>query len=74
MLSFDSFLVSGHGQIGTGEASKDEIHLSTPRAAVEGANIRKDGCVVKRSIGNTRRQDFAGRKFPLDVTNCSSAW
>jgi hypothetical protein len=74
VLADDSGPLSGDGVVGTREAANAQIHDSTPRDAVEAGNIRKDRCVVKRSIGHARRQDFAGRKLPFDEADRSSAW
>lgn len=70
----DSGLLAGDAEVGAGKSAFDEIHCATPRAAVEAGNIRKDRCRVKRSIGHARRQDFAGRKLDLNVTDVLRVW
>jgi len=74
VFSGDAGAFPGDGQVGARESAHNEIHCSTPRVAIEGGNVRKDGCWLSRSIGHARRQDLAGREFPLHVTECSNAW
>lgn len=57
-----------------GVSRKDEIHCSTPRAAVEGSQIRPHRRCSQVFLLHARRQDFAARGFDLHVADCSSVW
>jgi hypothetical protein len=53
---------------------KDEIHLSTPRCAVEGSQIREHRSLIQEPGFALLCQDFAGEGFPLHVADRSSIW
>ena len=50
----------------------DEIHDSTPRATVEGGDIRPDRRRMKLAVLRTRRQDRCGVGFVFHATDRSS--
>jgi len=56
------------------EARRDAIHDSTPRAAVEGFEIRPQRRCIQASRFHLARQDFAAEGFPLHHADCSSSW
>ena len=53
-------------------AASDAIHDSTPRAAVEGSQIRPHRRLIKGLLFHARCQDFDGVGFPLNVTDAAS--
>jgi hypothetical protein len=55
-----------------GEASNDEIHAATPRAAVEGAHVRPDRRVIQDPPLHARCQDRGCVGFPLHVADRAS--
>jgi hypothetical protein len=55
-------------------ARSDEIHDSTPRAAVEGSQIRPKRRCTQRSFLHARSQDFAGEGFDLNSADEASSW
>lgn len=55
-------------------ARSEAIHDSTPRAAVEGGEVRPDRSRVKGPVLHTRDQPRGGRDFPLQVADAASAW
>jgi hypothetical protein len=55
-------------------ARREEIHDSTPRAAVEGSQIRPDRRLIQVSRRHARTQDFAGIGFDLHSADEASAW
>lgn len=66
--------LAGHAERLAGVSANDASHLSTPRLAVEGVQIRPDRRVIQGTVRNTRCQDFAGSDFVFQVANCASAW
>lgn len=53
----------------TGETGSDEIHASTPAAAVEGEQVVPDRRRSQRAVCHTRDQPRGGKGFPLHVTD-----
>jgi hypothetical protein len=70
--SIDPLSLPGVADVLAGKAAKDEIHDSTPRAAIEGGDIRPDRCRMKLAVLRTRRQDRCGVGFVFHATDCSS--
>jgi hypothetical protein len=56
------------------ESANDSMNLSTPRAAVEGCEIRPNRRVIQGFLFHARSQDFAGEAFVLNAADCSSSW
>lgn len=54
-------------------AGSDEIHLAAPRAAVEGASVTPDRCVIQRLVCHPGHEGGRGVGFPLDKANSSIA-
>lgn len=52
----------------------EEIHDSTPRAAVEGSQIRPDRRFIQSCFRHARSQDFAGIGFDLHSADEASSW
>ena len=52
-------------------APSEDIHRSTPRAAVEGGNIVPDRCFIQGRVFHPRHEDGRSIGFPLDVTHSS---
>lgn len=53
-------------------AANDEIHKATPRAAVEGSQIRPNRRRVQLAFVHSRSQDFTGVGFDLDSDDRAS--
>jgi hypothetical protein len=53
-------------------AANDAIHDSTPRAAVEGSEVRPDRCRIQGFLFHASSQDRGGERFPLNVADCAS--
>jgi hypothetical protein len=51
------------------ESRSDEIHRSTPRPAVEGANVVPDRSVIQAAVLDSRRDDSCGELAPFDVAD-----
>ncbi|MDE0913914.1 MAG: hypothetical protein OSB57_01900 [Planctomycetota bacterium] len=73
-LVFASELLTCNGVRLARDAAKDEIHLSTPRCAVEDSQIREHRRAIQVPGFTLRCQDFAGEGFPLQVADRSSIW
>lgn len=56
-----------------GEPPSDEIHCSTPRASVEGSEVRPDRRRIQPPFFHARCQDRGRKGFPLDVTDCADS-
>jgi len=52
-----------------GEASRDEIHASTPGSPVKGLDIVPDGGIVEQSVPLTPLDDLLAPFVPLDVAD-----
>lgn len=64
---------SSSARIGlTGDSASDEIHNSTPRASVEGGNVRPDRRRSHGSRFHRRDQVCGGECFPLHVAHGAS--
>lgn len=57
------------GDILAGEASRDEIHSSTPQPAVEGGHVAPDRRWSQLRFFHARRQYGSGMSLPLNVTD-----
>jgi hypothetical protein len=68
----DSKLEAGPADVLTGEAASNEIHDSTPRAAVEGDNVRPDRCRSQGAVLRARSQDRGGISFVFHATDRAS--
>lgn len=64
----------GDGEWLAGVSRKEEIHCSTPSAAVEGSQIRPHRRWSQAFLVHACCQDFAARGFDLHVADRSSAW
>jgi len=73
-LVLASELLAGDGVRLAGDPTSDEIHLSTPRAAVEGSQIRPDRRSIQLPGLHLLDQELAAESFPLQVTDRASAW
>jgi hypothetical protein len=56
----------------TGVAGNDAIHFATPRAAVEGANVRPNRRIIEQPFLNPSNQDLNAICFPFTVTDEAS--
>jgi hypothetical protein len=61
------------GEGAAGITRSEDIHAATPRAAVEGLNIRPHRRLIEGSVFHTRHQDFNGSDFVLHEADCASA-
>jgi hypothetical protein len=64
--------LSGDAERLAGIARNEAIHDATPRAAVEGAEIRPNRRRFKGAVRKARRQDAGRSSFPFHVTDASS--
>ena len=71
-LVVGSELTSGEGVGLAGVSRNEEIHDSTPRAAVEGSGISPQRRVIQPSVASSRNQNGCSRCFVLQVTDRSS--
>lgn len=71
-LAADPGSFPGVADVLAGEAASDEIHDSTPRATVEGGDIRPDRCRMKPAVFRTRRQDCGGIGFVFHAADRAS--
>ncbi len=55
-------------------ARSDQIHCSTPRAAVKGAKVRPNRSRVQGAVFKARRQEGRDSSFPFHETDGSSCW
>lgn len=60
---------SGQAEGLAGVAASDEIHDSTPRAAIEGLEVVPDRSAIQGRFAHPRHEDGRAEGFPLDVTN-----
>jgi hypothetical protein len=58
----------------TGIASNDSIHKATPRAAVEGSEIRPNRRFIHGFIFHARSQDVGGVCFVLNAADDARSW
>ena len=63
---------SGAADVLAGESANDEIHASTPRAAVEGGHVRPDRRLIQPTVRHARDQYRRSVSFPLHVADRSS--
>lgn len=70
----DSLAAAGDGDVLTRESANDAIHCSTPRATVEGFNVRPDRSGLQRPLFNPCCQNFAVFDSALDIADRSSIW
>ncbi len=68
-IVFVSSLLTSDGERLTRVPRRDEIHDSTPAAAVEGCEVVPDRSLIQPPLPHARRQDCGGIGFPLDVTD-----
>lgn len=54
-----------------GETGRDDIHSSTPRAAIEGFNVIPDRSFIQEAVSNTGRQNCCAISFPLRITDAA---
>lgn len=64
----DSFASSRNADVLAGESSRDEIHFSTPRLAIEGRDIVPDRSPIQGRVFHPCHESGCGMGFPLDVT------
>ncbi len=64
--------VPGDAEGLAGIARKEEIHDSTPRAAVEGCKVTPDRRWSQGAFSHARDQDCGGECFVFHEANCSS--
>lgn len=69
----DAGTLPGLGDVLAGEAASDEIHDSTPRAAVEGADVAPDRSRSQPPFCHARSQYRGGIGFPLHETDRANA-
>lgn len=50
-------------------STSEDIHCSTPRAAVKGSNVVPDRCRIQGLVFHPRHEGGCSICFPLDVTN-----
>jgi hypothetical protein len=53
------------------ESGRDDIHSSTPWAAIEGSNVIPDRSVIQEAVSNTGRQNCDAISFPLRITDAA---
>ena len=68
-LVLDALLLPGDAERLAGESRRDEIHDSTPRAAVEGGEVIPDRSLTHGLVRHPRHEDSRCVGFPLDVTD-----
>jgi hypothetical protein len=72
-LPVDAFSLPGVADVLTGEAASDEIHDSTPWAAVEGGDIRPHRARSQPTFFHLADQSRSGESFPLHEADRASA-
>jgi hypothetical protein len=60
--------------VGAGESPRDAIHFSTPRLAIEGANIRPNRRRIQGLVFHARSPEFAGECFVLNEADDARFW
>ncbi len=68
----DAVLLPGDADVLTRESANDEIHASTPRATVEGGDVRPDRRRIQPTVRHARSQYRRSVSFPLHVADRSS--
>lgn len=68
-LVLDAAPLAGGAVRLAGETGSDEIHAATPRATVEGGDVRPDRRRIQLPVFHARRQHGSGIGFPLHVTD-----
>ncbi len=69
----DAEALAGVAEGLTRVACSEDIHCSTPRAAVEGGNVSPDRRRIQGSVFHTRSQYRGCIGFPFDVTDDASS-
>jgi hypothetical protein len=72
-LPVDAGALPGSTDVLAGEAASDEIHDPTPRAAVEGGDIRPHRSRSQATFLHLADQSRAGESVPLHETDRASA-
>ena len=65
----DPFAFPRNGKWLAGVPASEDIHCSTPRAAIEGSNIVPQRCFIQGLVFHPRHEGGRSICFPLDVTN-----
>jgi len=65
--------LSGEAEVLTRASESEAIQDATPGAAIEGADIRPNRSGSQAALFHARRQDGAGKCFPLHMNDCASA-
>ena len=55
-------------------SGSDNIHLSTPRLAVEGFNVRPERSLIQVAFFHSFDKDCGDIGFALDITNAFGIW
>lgn len=71
-LVVGSAAVAGDAERLAGVASNDEIHASTPRCAIEGAEIVEDRSRIQRRLRHPFHEAGCCESVPLDQTHGST--
>jgi hypothetical protein len=69
VLPVDPGPLPGVADVGAGKTPRDEIHSATPRAALEGRNVRPDRRRIQPPFFHASRQYRGGISLPLDETD-----
>jgi hypothetical protein len=68
-----SLLVAGDAPGLARESRSDEIHDSTPRATIEGGEVRPDRCLIQEAFFHARSQYCGDIGLPLDHADRAKA-
>ena len=72
-LVIDTTALAGLGERLAGETGSDEIHPATPRATVEGGEVRPDRSLIQGLVLHPRHESGRCVGVPLDVSH-GSGW
>jgi hypothetical protein len=72
-LAVEACARAGKADVLAREAASDEIHDSTPRASVEGADVIPDRRRIQGLVRHPCHESGRGESFPLDVTHGAGA-
>lgn len=72
-LAVDALSLPGVADVLAGESASDEIHDSTPRAAVEGGDIRPHRARSQATFLHLAHQSRGGESVPLHETDRANA-
>lgn len=71
---FDAFAFPRLGDVDAGESARNHLNMASPGSRVESVEIRPDRRIIQGAVLHARDQDFAGKRFDLDITPTASSW